>query len=248
MIEVSHNRAHLYIGGTVGGNFHFAFNDPFVFLLHSNVDRLLAVWQHQPGRSWRLDPQSVYGVEGNTMPPDIVYSPNQFNSDVSGISTLLQPWAGGGTFVVPNSPTGSLNVSAIIPWTNDPNDGGQIVVKDSKHPTVVTASPYDYIGDHFYTTDAAERDNAVNVYGYTNEGTACYVYDTHDHLHHHQPGLTPLYRQFNPNNGDHFYTTDAAERDNAVNVYGYTNEGTACYVYVTQYPGTIPLYRQLRVA
>ena len=34
----AHNSAHGYIGGDIGGQ-HQAFEDPFVFLLHSNVDR-----------------------------------------------------------------------------------------------------------------------------------------------------------------------------------------------------------------
>jgi Common central domain of tyrosinase/Repeat of unknown function (DUF5648) len=46
--------------------------------------------------------------------------------------------------------------------------------------------------------------------------------------------------------GDHFYTTSAAERDNAVASFGYTSEGTACYVFDNQQPGTTPLYRLLK--
>ena len=38
MLESNHNRAHVYIGGTISDP-HISFRDPFVFLLHSNVDR-----------------------------------------------------------------------------------------------------------------------------------------------------------------------------------------------------------------
>jgi len=38
----------------------------------------------------------------------------------------------------------------------------------------------------------------------------------------------PLYRLYNATS--HFYTTSAAERDNAVSQYGYVYEGIACYV------------------
>ena len=43
--------------------------------------------------------------------------------------------------------------------------------------------------------------------------------------------LVPLYRL--QGHGDHFYTTSADERDNAVSQYGYANEGIACYVSTT---------------
>ncbi|HEX9541396.1 MAG TPA: tyrosinase family protein, partial [Streptosporangiaceae bacterium] len=47
--------AHSYIGGTLT-NAHFSFHDPFVFLLHSNLDRIWAMWQRTPGHQDRLDP------------------------------------------------------------------------------------------------------------------------------------------------------------------------------------------------
>lgn len=69
---------HGYIGGSIG-NPHTAFEDPFVFLLHSNVDRLFAMWQTVPGQEWRLDPAQVYGVE---------------TSHIT-ITENMEPWAGG---------------------------------------------------------------------------------------------------------------------------------------------------------
>jgi peptidoglycan hydrolase-like protein with peptidoglycan-binding domain len=77
-IEDAHNTAHGYIGGTIGFA-HSSFEDPFVFLLHSNVDRLWAKWQREPGQEWRLDPARVYGDEGTD--PRVLEN--------------LQPWAGG---------------------------------------------------------------------------------------------------------------------------------------------------------
>ncbi len=47
----------------------------------------------------------------------------------------------------------------------------------------------------------------------------------------------PLYRYYNPTNGDHFYKTDPGDPE------GYTAEGVAGLAYATQMPGTIPLYR-----
>lgn len=76
-LEGAHNSAHGYVGGTIGGA-HSAFEDPFVFLLHSNVDRLWASWQRMPGHAWRLDPGLVYGNE--TSDPAIL--------------EMMEPWAG----------------------------------------------------------------------------------------------------------------------------------------------------------
>lgn len=73
----AHDAAHGYIGGTIGQQ-HFSFHDPFVFLLHSNVDRLWAMWQTE-GPAWRLDPNQTYGNLSNA--PSIL--------------DQLQPWAGG---------------------------------------------------------------------------------------------------------------------------------------------------------
>jgi Common central domain of tyrosinase len=77
-LEAAHDYIHGYIGGHIGSG-HSAFEDPFVFLLHSNVDRLFACWQRAIGQAWRLDPNQVYGVEGSD--PDIVQN--------------MEPWAGG---------------------------------------------------------------------------------------------------------------------------------------------------------
>lgn len=76
--EPEHDGIHGYIGGHIGA-LHSAFEDPFVFLLHSNVDRLFACWQQAEGKGWRLDPDLVYGIEGDH--PRIVED--------------LEPWAGG---------------------------------------------------------------------------------------------------------------------------------------------------------
>ncbi len=123
-VEGDHNGVHPYIGGTIGPA-HTAFEDPFVFLLHSDVDRLFAQWQmnnNSFGNEYRLDPDQVYGDEGDDPP---VINPSFLNPP--GINNFLEPWAGG---------TGTR------PWT--PADG-QIEVKTSKHPSVVRPPCYDSI-------------------------------------------------------------------------------------------------------
>lgn len=83
-------------------------------------------------------------------------------------------------------------------------------------------SPRD--GDHFYTTSAAERDNAVQNLGYNNEGVTGYVYPQSS------DDTVPFYRAYNGKIKDHFYTVNAVEMDNAVRRLGYSFEGIAAYV------------------
>ncbi|EJD46232.1 hypothetical protein AURDEDRAFT_34421, partial [Auricularia subglabra TFB-10046 SS5] len=85
------------------------------------------------------------------------------------------------------------------------------------------------VQDHFYTTDEAERANAITRLGFKDEGLTGWVHST--------PvcASTPLYRLYyeGPTNRpllrDHFYTVNPAERERAVK-NGYTYEGIAAYV------------------
>src|SRR5215467_12941948 len=127
VLEQMHNLAHGYIGGTLG-NPHLSFRDPFVFLLHSNVDRLLALWQLQPGHPERLDPEQVYGSESGTVA----------EGRTVGILTPMEPWAGLG------APGSEAGVIAARPWA--PPENEQLKPenqKNSKHPSVVTPPRYD---------------------------------------------------------------------------------------------------------
>jgi hypothetical protein len=76
-LEAAHNRAHGFVNM---GSQHTSFRDPFVFLLHSNVDRLFARWQTDPAHRERLDPVLVYGSES--------ISP--------ALNSNIEPWSGGG--------------------------------------------------------------------------------------------------------------------------------------------------------
>ncbi len=114
----NHNGLHGYIGGTIG-NGHTAFEDPFVFLLHSNVDRLWALWQTQAGEEWRLDPFFTYGDETN---------------DASIIENM-EPWAGGAGLRPWASPDNqqvlknSKHISVVIPPCYDTNANNAISVE-----------------------------------------------------------------------------------------------------------------------
>jgi len=104
-------------------------------------------------------------------------------------------------------------------------------------------------GFHFYTTDSTERDGLLNHGHYRGEGIAGYVFNQL------VPGTVPLYRlsktdvfmpgKYGWNATKHFYTTNKAETDKAVNSFGFKLEGIQCYVAPKDkpVPGTVALYR-----
>jgi hypothetical protein len=76
LLENVHDAMHGFV--RMGGQ-HISFRDPFVFLLHSNVDRLVARWQTDPAHPERIEPTTVYGSE----------------SGDSGLNSNVEPWSGG---------------------------------------------------------------------------------------------------------------------------------------------------------
>ena len=147
-LERVHNWAHNYIGGTIGDP-HTSFRDPFVFLLHSNVDRLFSAWQLCKGFEWRLEPEKVYGEEknsialGSTSPYVIV-----------GIRTMLSPWCGVGypyefRRETEQGKTEEPGVSDVRPWAfpenwhRNPKLYHYEEPKNSLHNSIVRPSSYD---------------------------------------------------------------------------------------------------------
>jgi hypothetical protein len=119
-LKAIHGRAHCWIGGNIG-DAHSSFEDPFVFLLHSNVDRLWAGWQlrrlgDQRLSSWRLDPSRIYGDEGNHRE----------------MIRAFEPWAG--------QRDADRN---IVPWKEPENQQER---KTATHPTIVNPPLYDNYG------------------------------------------------------------------------------------------------------
>ena len=86
-LEPVHDAMHGFV--RMGGQ-HISFRDPFVFLLHSNVDRLFARWQTDPAHPERLDPSAVYGTESNL---DVVVG-----AVVQNVNHLVEPWSTGDSF------------------------------------------------------------------------------------------------------------------------------------------------------
>ena len=85
-------------------------------------------------------------------------------------------------------------------------------------------------GEHFYTANAAEKDNLVSL-GWKYEGIGWKAPEKSD---------TPVYRLYNPNAGDHHYTTNKAERDNLISV-GWKDEGIGWY---SDDAKSVAIYRQ----
>ena len=115
LLEGVHNAMHGFVN--MGGQ-HISFRDPFVFLLHSNVDRLFALWQTQAGARQRLDPDLVYGPE----------------SADPGLNSNIEPWSTGHSF-------DQFGVEHFTrPWYAPENEG---VPKTYKDPSIIKPPIYD---------------------------------------------------------------------------------------------------------
>jgi hypothetical protein len=128
----AHAGAHSYIGGNLADP-HISFRDPFVFLLHSNIDRLWAMWQRKDS-TVRLDPAQVYGTQGNSQGSGDV----EIGEPNWGILSPAEPWAGWG---VQNAETGIVtNLWPIRPWFAPENEQSN---KNFKEVSIVTPPRYD---------------------------------------------------------------------------------------------------------
>ena len=123
LLEPVHDAMHGFV--RMGGQ-HISFRDPFVFLLHSNVDRLFARWQTDPAHPTRLDPTAVYGTETNLT---VVVDGHPQN-----VNNHVEPWSTGHSF-------DQFDVEHFTrPWYAPENLG---VPFDYKHPSVVFPPCYD---------------------------------------------------------------------------------------------------------
>jgi hypothetical protein len=133
----AHGAAHSYIGGNLG-DAHLSFRDPFVFLMHSNIDRLWAMWQRKPGHPERLDPAQTYNTEENTKGSgDVDAGDPQW-----GILSPMVPWAG---YSSQTAATGIItSLLPIRPWfapENEQNLPGNF--KNARDISVVLPPSYD---------------------------------------------------------------------------------------------------------
>jgi hypothetical protein len=152
-LEHVHNWAHNYIGGTIGDP-HTAFRDPFVFLIHSNVDRLFAAWQLRKGFEWRLQPEKVFGDDEKNSEKNTVAYGSTAPRVIVGIKTMLSPWCGigypyGNYATTEEGKTEEPGVNDVRPWAfpdnwhRDPKRYPPEQPKNSLDLSVVTPRLYD---------------------------------------------------------------------------------------------------------
>jgi len=121
--EDIHNSAHPYFADISP---HDAFRDPFVYLLHSNIDRIFAMWQCDPMHPERLNPATVYGAESN-MDVDVIAVGVH---SVQNMTHLVEPWS-----------TGQGEYHTIRPW--EPTHENQGFPHDYHDLSVVAPPCYD---------------------------------------------------------------------------------------------------------
>jgi Common central domain of tyrosinase len=91
-LENLHGDAHRYFAAPPQVSAHNAFRDPFVFLLHSNVDRIYAQWQTDPRHPERLRAPDVYGVEADL---DVQVDDLLGKTQTQNLTHLVEPWSTG---------------------------------------------------------------------------------------------------------------------------------------------------------
>jgi hypothetical protein len=140
--EDIHNQAHPYFADISP---HDAFRDPFVFLLHSNVDRIYAMWQCDPMHPERLDPNMVYGLESN-MAVDVIAVGMH---SVQNLANQVEPWS-----------TGHGQFHDIRPW--EPTHENQGSPHDYHDLTVVAPPCYDTLPTTVRVIAAENPGNVIN--------------------------------------------------------------------------------------
>ncbi|MCU1260904.1 MAG: common central of tyrosinase protein, partial [Bryobacterales bacterium] len=140
--EDIHNQTHPYFADISP---HDAFRDPFVYLLHSNVDRIYAMWQCDPTHPERLDPNNVYGLEGN-MDVDVIAVGVH---SVQNLTHQVEPWS-----------TGQGEFHNIRPW--EPTHENQGSPHDYHDLSVVAPPCYDTLPTTVRIVAAENPGNSIN--------------------------------------------------------------------------------------
>ncbi len=135
LVEPVHDAMHTFVN--MGGR-HISFRDPFVFLLHSNVDRIFALWQTQPGHPDRLETATIYGTETAALNVNIEPWSSGHSIDSFGTAHFTRPWYAPENQGVPHT---YLDPSIVFPPCYDTNGGGAkpvVRVLNAGAPPVIT--------------------------------------------------------------------------------------------------------------
>jgi hypothetical protein len=147
--------AHSYIGGTIS-DAHYSFHDPFVFLLHSNVDRLWAKWQTEPGHPERMNPGSAYaGLNAG----QITTLATEFVEPWAG-GTSLEPWASDPTKQAVITYT---DISVVTPPCYDTN-GSVVRVFEPKNPLNAMTNRYQVVFNDVPEEETTWRPAVIRVF------------------------------------------------------------------------------------
>jgi hypothetical protein len=157
-LESLHNSAHGFIGGTLGDP-HSSFRDPIVFLLHSNVDRLVAKWQTDPAHPERLNPTTVYS---GMSPAELLELDNNVEPWSTGVGSFhsIRPWA------LPENqafPHDYKHISVVAPPCYDTNQS-VFRVDDVENPLDASTNRYQVIFNDVPEEESTWRAAVVRVY------------------------------------------------------------------------------------
>jgi len=90
--------------------------------------------------------------------------------------------------------------------------------------------------DHFYSTNYAQVNNSV-ADGYEIRGRLGFIFRSP------VASSSIFLRLYNPDNYDHFYTTNSTRADTDITNQGYVDTGYVGYVYTSDVCGSVPLYQ-----
>lgn len=127
------------------------------------------------------------------------------------------------------------------------NSGDHFYTRSEAEKATLIANPgwsYRYEGVGWYGFPDETTDGTVPVYRFYNPNSGDHFY-TANETERSNLSLAAVYRFYNPNSGDHFYTPSRAEKSIVENtaVSGYRYEGIALYGYLGEKDGTTPVYR-----
>ncbi len=220
-LEEVHDSMHGFVA--MGGP-HISFRDPFVFLLHSNVDRIFARWQTDPVHPQRLNPDTVYEPESNENVP--------VASSVQNLNNKVEPWSTG------LSVDQFGNNHSTRPWCAPENEGVPFTYKD---PSIVAPPLYDTNLSRAFVARFHEGDPGTGIGGYDLHSTAdrafAFDYDSSgkmDHLVLYRPGTGTIWIvRKNPTTG--IFSSVYAQGDPGTGIGGYDLHSTADRAFAFDY-------------